>query len=216
MVRVPSLSVGLFITNNELTIGENLNIVILYRLLDDLFKLESIDWEERILIDGLVTVPKTTNAPAEPRSGPDASTIVGMYYDVGYNHLNVTLIEDANSLDFGLNTDADIINDELIQNILDMQKAPSRIAPTHIAALPGIYFQAILLSPFDGSIYNATAFGFHKQINGEILPVVDYSFSAVFVEEGVGMFDNFWAGEKGRRPVEENVAEMAEVWFKKL
>lgn len=190
--------------------GNDLNIALLYILLDDLFGLDPIDWEERIIVKSLVTGAETTEPPSSLSSPPNSSLIVGNYYDLGYGHLNINLVSQRTLLDLDLDLDIDMTT--LIDDIRKQQGHAPNLPPSYIATLCGVHFQAILFSHFDGPIYNTTVFAVRKTINGEALPVIKYSSSAVFVPgEGIGMFDNFWAGEEGKRPVTENVADEAEV-----
>lgn len=85
--------------------------------------------------------------------------------------------------------------------------------------MSNIFSRGVLLTHFDGPLFNATSIEVATGLGekGKVIPILDGSYTAVFVEgAGVGMFDNFWGGKKGINAVEEHVADAAEVWFAKI
>lgn len=197
------------------------NLVILYRILDDLLQLDPIDWEYRLYTSTLLDKDDATEPPEAPRPGLSRESIEGLYYDEAYGYLNITRVDDIDSASI-------TFDPSFTSHMQSLRRA--QVASTessYFASMPNIYFSGLWLDHFDGPLYNATALGTRQKVNGAVLPFSTGTYTAVIVEhEGVGLFDNIWAGlddkgnvppfEKGKTPVEEGVAREAEVWFRKL
>lgn len=215
LVRVPAFGVGLFIALNEATVGNSIKFIVLYRLLDDLFQLEPIDWEKRILTDFLKAGPGVVEAPSHPRNPPPSIDIVGRYHSEGYSELEIVRMAAAPSLD----PESDQVEGMWEEGIPINESRPTDRPAHYVAKLPTIYDHGFILSHHDGPVFNATLFAVRMQPNGRSLVVKDPfpTFSVVFDgSKGVGMFGNFWDGETALTPVEEDIPQNAEVWFAKL
>lgn len=187
-------------------VGASLLDPIVYRILDDMFGLEPIDWEHRYMDAFISPRPGTLTAPpAIARPDPRADTIVGIYHDQAYGYLNITRFDDAH---------LEISSEDLLAAYADIR--PGLPKPEYIGLMSNIYSRGMLLTHFDGPLYNATHIVSRKEIGGEHFPILPHFHTAVTADGGVGMFENFWMAHEGKKAVEDAVEQEAEVWFAKV
>lgn len=209
IVRAPALGIAIVLAINEVEIGEALIDPIIYRLLDDLFGLEPIDWETRLVIEPMRgKPPPAVKIPSDQRPAPKSDDIVGSYLDLGYGSLNISTFDHIPNFEVSSH------------DLLDAFKTlrPEAPTPTYVALMSNVFSRGLILTHFDGPIYNATRIEVTTKLeDGKAIPILHGSYTAVFVEgAGVGMFDDFWEGGQGREAVEDDVEAEAEVWFAKI
>jgi hypothetical protein len=210
VTRIPALGVGFFTAINDDDVGLALKAPIVYRILDDLLNLEPIDWEERLVTRAYKKEPSYTAIPKHPRTPPPPDQVIGTYHAAGYDSINVQNIDH-------LTAEQDILTPSALNAIKDAMKLSEGISePTYIANLGKAFTDVMVFSHFDGPIFNTTALSINRGYKGKVIASVSEHNSAVFSgEQGFGMFDNFWGGAKGKRPVEQDVEKQCEVWFAK-
>lgn len=209
VATIPSLGFGCFIATNEGVVGAPLNYIVLYRILDDLFNLEPIDWEKRLIIPWLIPdFDSLVPSPETPRPAPKPESIVGVYYGQAYGYLNISRLEDPPS--------------DLEVSVKDLKSSYDPVSPRglpllYVATMSNLYCRGLLLAHFDGPVFKAPRFVVRTMLNGTSFPFFPDHHTAVFVEgEGVGLFGRFWGEEVVNWAVEEDVSEKAEVWFAKV
>lgn len=210
MTRVPALGVGFFTAINDDDVGAALKPTIVYRILDDLLGLPAIDWEERLVTRAFQKGSTHTPTPKEPRPAPESDKVIGGYIAKGYDAINIQPID--NVTEEGALSPAAV---HAVKHALEMSEGTT--GPLYIANFPKIFAAVLTFSHFDGSIFNTTAFSINEGENGRVIANVGDHSSAVFVAgKGMGMFEDFWGGAKGKRAVEANVEEECEIWFSKV
>jgi hypothetical protein len=210
------LGVGFFLAINDDQIGNVIQPVILYRLLDDIIGLEAIDWEERFITSDLRKKATYNPLPDKPRSAPATSSLIGKYFDEGYGSLELLNFQDpGHSYMSGVDGGAD--PKEYLQAISTaMAEQPGLSDPVMFAHIGKLYGSVYVYSHFDGPVFNVTTVRMREHPKGELTAYIGWTNVAVFVEgKGMGMFQNFWGGEEFKSPVEHAVKEEAEVWFGK-
>lgn len=209
IVRAPALGIGIVLAINEVEIGEAVIDPIIYRVLDDMLGLDPIDWEDRLVTGPMKSKPPlTVKPPSDLRSAPRSEDIIGSYFDPGYGHLNISA--------FGNIPNFEISSHDLLDAFQQLKSdAPT---PTHVALMSNVFSRGLILTHFDGPVYNATRIEVATKLeDGKAIPILHGSYTAVLVEgAGLGMFDNFWEEDKGRAAVEDDVEGQAEVWFAKI
>jgi hypothetical protein len=210
------LGVGFFLGINDDQFGNIIHPVIVYRLLDDLIGLEPIEWEERFITNDLRKKPTYNPLPDKPRSAPDLASLVGKYHDEGYGSLELLDFKDpGHSYMSGLDGGAD--PKQYLEAISTAMAAQPGISePVMFAHIGKLFGSVYVYSHFDGPVFNVTTVKMREHPKGELTAYIDWTNVAVFVEgKGMGMFQNFWGGEEFKSPVEHQVEEEAEVWFRK-
>lgn len=192
--------------------GQEVGDTILYRLLDEIIGLKPINWEERFVTRQLRKNSTHTSTPDDARLAPKTASLVGQYYDRGYGLLDLMSLE----IDGGSDKVAPI---SLPQAYLDeiYRAASTEIGiskPLLFTHIDKLFEAAHVYSHFDGPIFNVTVLDVNQNLQGEYAAHRERSSTAVFVEgKGVGMFENFWGGDKGKKAVEIDVEKHAEVWY---
>jgi hypothetical protein len=210
------LGVGFFLGINDNQIGNVIQPVIVYRLLDDIIGLDPIEWEERFITKDLRKEPTYNPLPDKPRSAPDSALLIGKYHDKGYGSLELLDFKHhGQSYMSGVDGHAD--PREYLQAISTAMAAQPGISePLMFAHIGKLFGSVYVYSHFDGPIFNVTTVNMKEHPKGELTAYIDWTNVAVFVEgKGMGMFQNFWGGEEFKSPVEHHVEEEAEVWFRK-
>ena len=216
ITRLPALGIGFYVGINDDDVGAMLKATIVYRLLDDVLGLGAIDWEERLVTSHLRKAASYTPIPDKPRPAPPTKSLVGKYYDKGYGSFELMTFEEPSSQLFASRfTDKNSLTAYLraVKKAITAQAGLSE--PLMIAAsevLGSVY----VFSHFDGPIYNKTTMEVAQNPQGDWTSFTSGGGhnTAVFVEgRGMGMFENFWGGHAGKRAVEQDVEEQAEVWF---
>lgn len=191
---------------NEAIVGHALIDPIIYRLLDSIFGLEPIDWESRLAIPQLFRKPTpTTGPPKRPRAPPESHAVLGIYHDEAYGYLNVSRIDDV---------DFEITPHDILEAYT--QARPDQPKPDYVALMDNVFSRGMILTHFDGPLYNATHIVTRKELDGDPFLILPHFHTAVISGGGIGMFDNFWMAGFGKKAVEDAVEEEAEVWFAKV
>jgi hypothetical protein len=151
------LGVGFFLGINDDQIGNVIQPVIIYRLLDDIIGMEPIEWEESFITNDLRK--KATYDPFldTPRSAPGSAVLVGTYHDKGYGALELLdFKEPGHSYMSGSNGGADPKEyPEAISTAMAAQ--PGVSDPVMFAHIGKLYGSVYIFSHFDGPIFNVTS-----------------------------------------------------------
>jgi hypothetical protein len=215
-MRLPALGIGIFLGINDNNIGHLIREVIVYRILDDLFGLDHMEWEEKLITADLRKGPSYAPVPTKPRAPPSADSLIGKYFDKGYGSLEILPFEDLAGQTIKSDTGAKDPEEFLRAVNRAMTTQPGVSAPLFFAYTNKLFGSIYVYSHFDGPTFNATMINVMENSKGELTAYIGYTNVAVFVEgEGLGMFHSFWGGGHGKTPVEKNVETEAEVWFKK-
>jgi hypothetical protein len=210
------LGVGFFLGINDDQIGNVIQPVIIYRLLDDIIGMDPIEWEESLITNDLQKKATYNPFPDTPRPAPGSAVLVGTYHNKGYGALELLdFKEPGHSYMSGANGGAD--PKEYLEAIdTAMIAQPGISNPVMFAHIGKLYGSVYVFSHFDGPIFNVTSVDVKDHPKGKLTAYVRWTNVAVFVEgKGMGMFQNFWGGEEFKSPVEYQVEEEAEVWFRK-
>lgn len=211
ILRAPTLGIGIVLAINDVIVGEPLVDPIIDRMLDDLLGLDPIDWEDRLVTSRLRNErPATTGPPADQRSGPGSEDVIGSYFDPAYGYLNISSFGTASDLEL------EVSSDDLLQAYREL--SPRLETPAYLGLMSNIYSRGLLLTHFDGPLYNATTIEVARKVgDNTAVPLLHGSYIAVLSQgEGIGMFGNFWTGETAREPVETDIKARAEVWFSEV
>lgn len=215
VVRLPNLGIGIFLGSNDDFMGQEVGDTILYRLLDEIMGLKPINWEERFVTRQLRKNSTHTSIPDDARLAPKTASLVGQYYDQGYGLLDLMSLE----IDGGSDKVARISSPQAYLDEI-YRAASTEIGiskPLLFTQVDKLFEAAHVYSHFDGPIFNVTVLNINQNLQGEYAAYRERSSTAVFVEgKGVGMFENFWGGDKGKKAVEVDVDKHAEVWYDKL
>jgi len=177
--------------------------VIFYRILDEIIGLPIIDWEERLITRKLSWNSTCTPIPDEARSPPITSSLVGRYHDTGYGFLDIMAFGNV-----GSSVQTAQFSDTFPQAYLDeiYRAASTEIGtsdPLLFASVDKLFEAVHVYSHFDGPLFNVTTLNVKQNSEGGYAAYRDRRSTAVFVEgKGVGMFENFWGGDKGKKAVE--------------
>lgn len=194
----------------------------MYRLLDDPLGLEPIDWEKRLITEQ--KAPSCTPIPDNPRPAPAISSLGGTYYDEGYGTLQIQDFNNPDTWDqsflsdFAPGTTAKSYS-KAITKVISTQVGTSTSEPLLFAHTGKLFVSAYVYTHFDGPMFKVWMINIKQSKAGELVAWSGGSSMAVFVVgegRGMGMFENFWGGRRGKKPVEENVEAEAEVWFSKV
>jgi hypothetical protein len=220
IARIPSLGVGFILAIEDTDIGIPLLQVAVNRLLDDILRLEPIEWEAVMVTKSFKEGPQKGPSVSSPRPVPGSETIIGRYHDPAYGTIDIEHVPATAS---GPSSTSPAVSDELAEVICAALQSSrfEQIDSTRemfYAALPRLWTQGLIFTHFDGPVFNVSAIMIRKRAdNGTPISGILGTGSAVFVEgEGVGMFEDFWQGNDLIKAVEEDVASHAEVWFSRV
>ena len=207
---------GLFLGINDNHVGLLIQPVIINRLLDDIIGLKSMEWEEDLITNDLRTASISPLVPDNPRPPPPLAILVGKYFDEGYGSLELLTFK---SSDHSLISDfvGGAVPEEYLEVIINaITTQPGLSEPVMYAHIGKLFGSVYVYSHFDGPVFNSTMMNVKKLPNGGLTAYIGYTSVAVFVAgQGMGMFQNFWGGQHYKTPVEYQVQEQAEVWFRK-
>jgi hypothetical protein len=192
-------------------------MTITFRFLDSILGLEPIDWEDRLITQGLRMAPSYTPIPDQPRPMPSKEILVGEYHDRGYGVLEIIDFDSPNNTTESIlsSFDQDTNSKEYFEAISKATSTQAGLSkPVLLAPMDKLFGSVYVFSHFDGPLFNVSMINVKQNKQGELAAYGGLVGTSVFVEgDGVGMFDNFWSGRHGKRAVEERVQEGAEVWF---
>ncbi|WWC90960.1 uncharacterized protein L201_005898 [Kwoniella dendrophila CBS 6074] len=240
MVRIPKLQLGFMIAINDDIFGALLNEIITNMILEDFLgpkdhlDRKHIDWENWIYQNQII-VPQYKHLPKYPQSFK--GIIEGDYHDNGYGNLNLLKFQLPNSSDEMKNSYRQQRHHHHLSSIVessvlfDNSQGSESVTPIlnvtgpiYLAEVNKLFITSILFTHFNGQLFNWTTIYTRDKLDetdniiGKINQVIQTG-TAIFTEEGVGMFGNFWGKgntAKDSKVDEENVKENAEVWFDKL
>jgi hypothetical protein len=221
IARLPALGIGIFLGFND-DGGHLVHTSIMYRLLDDLLGLETIDWEER-LITAPIKAPSHVPIPFNPRPTPAIASLAGTYFDKGYGSLQIQKFDNPDKWDqsflseYAPGTTAKSYF-EAITKVMETQIGILSTEPLLFAHTGNLFVSAYIYTHFDGTIFHVSMINIKQNKAGELAASIGGSCMVVFVQgegKGMGMFEDFWGGRHGKKVVEENVEAEAEVWFRK-
>ncbi|KAJ7146054.1 beta-lactamase/transpeptidase-like protein [Mycena epipterygia] len=220
ITRFPFEGAGVAIlSNDDLSYTRE---IIRYRIMDELFGLEPVDWNTRyqevavgtaLVRASLVSTPRSANA-TPPTGG--FSSLVGNYSNPGYTEFELCLIvPPPPSASNACKTLAQTLNSTFPSHI-------DLTVPTLAFTWDRVAAKYMKLAHFDGNVFNLT--GWSGQPTGNASSPVwalDAGFSSTHVEfgsskgtSGFGFTDGVWgAGAGVPEPQGETAEERAEVWF---
>jgi hypothetical protein len=210
------LGIGLFFGVNDNHVGLLIQPVVINRLLDDIIGLEPMEWEEKLITNGLQQKAVYNPLPDKPRPAPTPASLVGKYFDEGYGSLELLDFKDPGHSYMSEFVDGADPGEYLQAITTAMTTQPGISKPVMFAHIGKLFGSVYVYSHFDGPVFNSTMVNVKKHPKGHLTAYVGYTNVAVFVEgEGMGMLQDFWSGEQFKSPVEHHVEEEAEVWFRK-
>lgn len=218
ITRLPALGIGFYVGINDDDVGQMLKGTIVYRILDAVLGLDPIDWEERLVTSRLRKAASYTPIPDKPRPAPQTESLVGNYSDKGYGSLELMTFEKPSSQSFASQFTYPTSLTAYLRAIKQAMTVQAGLSEPLMIAASKIIGSVYIFSHFDGPIFNKTTMEVAQNPQGDWTSFASGggANTAVFVEgKGMGMFENFWVGDAGKRAVEQDVEEQAEVWFGK-
>ena len=214
IMRVPSRRIGFWVNVNDEDFGGSFNTVITNRLLDTLLGLDPIDWETRSFAPSLDKRILPPPESAHPRPPPMDVSILGTFFDPGYDSLVIQPLTDS-KLARGF---ADVVTKGGMT--LDLE-GDGKI---YFTRMDKLFLTHILFRHLDGPRFEWIRTIMFRALDGDGQITDDWigryygRGQAVVTREGIGMFGGFWGvpGSKGLNVVEEDVELGAEVWFARV
>jgi len=151
---------------------------------------------------------------------PSINSLVGQYHDEGYGPFEIIDFDHQAEDDKSYRSDSSQGIDseayfDAISKAMSTQTGLSE--PVLFSPITKLFGSAYVFTHFDGPLFNVSMVNIKQNKQGELASYLGRISTGVFVEgKGLGMFDNFWSGRHGKRAVEDNVQEQAEVWFSKV
>ncbi|KAJ7575075.1 beta-lactamase/transpeptidase-like protein [Mycena floridula] len=221
VTRFPFDNFGIAVFSNDGDFGTMLIEIIKFRILDEVFGLDPVDWNQRFKnrVQAGYDQHKSQITPPPSKPGPPfvpLASLAGLYSNPGYkNALELCLISSPES-----ETCKTLVSDApvLLPGIVDSDK------DTFLIQYPNVFLGYVILQHFDGNLFNISVAASHptgdKSHPYWATSVTDISFTAEFAEEdgkiGIAFMGNIWgAGEGASSPSGETVKEKAEIWFEK-
>ncbi|WVF65294.1 hypothetical protein IAT40_000018 [Kwoniella sp. CBS 6097] len=239
MVRVPDVGLGFMIAINDDDWGVLLHEVVANMILDDLLGLppSSPSWEKKIFGKVFKNLSIPPDVPNTPRPYP--SFIAGKYSDPGYGDLEIAQVKLQSSnvtmaMDHDEKEGKSAVAVEFVQDTSAMQlpstsmsalKVPLNVTgPIYVAPLNKLFVSTLVFTQWDGPIFNWTAIwtGDKLDADGRVigkLAKVEQAGTAVFKEDGVGMFGDIWGKGStvpGSKVSEDDTEKEAEIWFARV
>jgi hypothetical protein len=206
------VGIGIFIGINDNNIGTLVQETILYRILDTVLGLDLLDWEEMRVKESFKIPLRYTPIPNK-RPAPSIDAVMGKYSDTGYGSLEFLRFDPA----LYPHDPQRYFSKKYLDAMREaMTTIPGLSEPLVYSDMNKMFGRVYVLSHFDGPIFNITMINLETSPEKELNAYVGPTATAVFVEgKGLGMFENFWAGDHGKRAVEGDVEKHAEVWLSK-
>jgi hypothetical protein len=229
IMRLPDIGVGIAIMMNDGTSGWDLNRVIVNRMMDDLFGLDPVDWEERLMGDSFGRYTPLRALPACPLAAPAREEIIGEYFYPGYGKLTISLPKlDKQDEDHSIH-----------QGLLD--HLPKGVNKDIDTAYIGQFHQSMLyewavFTHLDGNIFNMTTSQFYrdplagdvstgKEVqgkNGKWVITTNTPKQVVFAPGKIGFGSNFfgvypeWQYSAKDIVEKEGQCDGVDIWFDKV
>ncbi|KAJ3851196.1 beta-lactamase/transpeptidase-like protein [Lentinula lateritia] len=245
ITRFPFSNIGVAVLTNDDAYGAVFMEIIKWRIVDEAFGLEPVDWNSRakqLVADAyLQRIQKLRPRPHNPTmpSVPLAS-LAGTYVHPAYGTLELCALPSLN-----LPISQSTPNCETLINELSF-KLPgtfntSKSVPTFFAYMDTSWLSHVRLQHFDGNLFNVSGFQSLPIISSDSArmwdsqaqrywaydatdnaPItIEFALNSDVVSSdgmsGFGVTGGFWgAGEGVEGPVGKNTQERAEVWFDRV
>ncbi|KAJ3933342.1 MAG: beta-lactamase/transpeptidase-like protein [Lentinula lateritia] len=245
ITRFPFSNIGVAVMTNDDAYGAVFMEIIKWRIVDEAFGLEPVDWNSRakqVVADAYAErIQKLRPRPRNPTMPfvPFAS-LAGTYVHPAYGTLELCAVPSLN-----LPISQSTPNCKTLINELSL-KLPgtlntSESVPTFFASMDSAWLSHVRLQHFDGNLFNVSGFQSLPIISsdsarmGESQEQRYWAYDAtdnapITIEfapnsdvvssdgvSGFGVTGGFWgAGEGVEGPVGENAQERAEVWFDRV
>ncbi|KAK4687896.1 hypothetical protein P7C73_g2232, partial [Tremellales sp. Uapishka_1] len=213
VTRVPSLGFAFATMVNDDEYGSLFHEIIEYRLLDHLLGLEPIDWEQRLAAPILSPHKRHADLPKHPSPPkPGFDQVPGTYTQAAYGSFTLESFDAASS------------SPELTAFYARLLEQPglNLTGPIFVGKLHKTFATHIALTHFDGNLYNRTTVSIYTSPQSGSPVVTEADLGSVVVDEGVGMFSN-WFGAGAAVPIlhafhgeRELVKEKSETWYEKV
>ncbi|WWC72853.1 uncharacterized protein I206_106817 [Kwoniella pini CBS 10737] len=221
-VRVPQLGFGFMIVVNQDNFGTFLHSVIQNEILDEVLQVNKedlVDWEKIIglkMVESLGNEDRVTK-PEHPKypKGIDIEKLEGHYADKAYGDLNLVKIELPKTESHG-DDSADLMS--------KVSQKMNITGPIYLAEVNKVFNTHIIFTHFDDNLFNWTNvyqkdnYNSKNEVDGKITTVQQIG-TAVFTEDGVGMFGGYWGAGSAVKPAEidqNDIKGSCEVWYCKL
>lgn len=197
--RVSSKGLGIYIVTNDEAWGPTVNEVIAYMILDEMLDQPVYDWEA-LLVGRNLQGRMRQHPPVHPRRGPSKGQVEGRYAAPGYGEISLVHVEAA------------VLSTLALGNLI------GNATEGYIASVDKLFNTHLVFLHLDGPLFTWFNPFVKTSVTGElVLGLQDLQTgTAVWTEEGFGMFDNYWGGKEQRTAVEEDVERHAEVFYGKL
>ncbi|KAJ7686213.1 beta-lactamase/transpeptidase-like protein [Mycena rosella] len=216
VTRFPAQNLGIVVMSNEEELGSNVMEAVKYRIADEAFRLEAIDWTARYRAKIAESVPPPFLPRPANATAPSVSytALAGTYIHPAYGTLRLCL--------FSANATPDpacaALSAEVEQNLPGV--VDPRV-PTLIARWATILTNYMQLTHYSGNTFNLTTlFSTHIKDPTEGWVLQNSGLEAEFETHGVEdigfAISGVWGpGDDVAPPQGETVQERAEVWFAK-
>ncbi|KIK54979.1 hypothetical protein GYMLUDRAFT_99753 [Collybiopsis luxurians FD-317 M1] len=236
ITRFPFDNVGVAVLSNDDAFGGPFSQVIKYRIVDEIFDIEPIDWNSRIKQAAtsrhkqqmLRLIPRPTD-PSPP--SVSFTYLTGEYRHPAYGPLYLCALPSAGS--FPVSPGCKQLIDELP---IRLPRTVNISVPTFFTRIENTWASYLRFQHFDGNLFNVSGFDSLQILNPSENSMQmegqkywaysddetrDNPITAEFAFDtddrrviGFGITGNFWgAGAGVKDPVGESIQERAEVWF---
>ncbi|KAF5373123.1 hypothetical protein D9758_001604 [Tetrapyrgos nigripes] len=233
--RFPFENLGIAVFSNDGTYGQHIMQAIKWRIVDQVFGFEPIDWNARYKSLVSFQYNQTTTSKLPRPSGPASPSvsffsIAGAYNDPGYGYIDLCLIpQQDEDIDAAKQPDS-------CQALLE--EVPTRLpdtintsVPTFVARWDKLWTTHFIFEHFNGNLFNATALASHPILDTSLVPANANANETYFTQKwelasataeivvddgkvtGFGLTGIWGPGPGVESPRGENVQERSEVWF---
>ncbi|KAF5373108.1 hypothetical protein D9758_001608 [Tetrapyrgos nigripes] len=233
--RFPFENVGVAVFSNDGTYGRQINEIIKWRIVDQVFGFGPIDWSKRYKSLASSRYNQTMASkfprPVEPISpSVPFSSIAGAYHDPGYGHIELCLIPQLDEDDVKQSDSCHELLEEVPTRLPD---AINTSVPTFVTRWGGLWTTHFIFEHFDGNLFNVTALTSYPILNTSVDLADGKENQTYFTQNwalasapamaeivvhagtvtGFGL-TGFWeAGPGVESPCGDDVQERSEVWF---
>ncbi|KAJ6552199.1 beta-lactamase/transpeptidase-like protein [Mycena vulgaris] len=223
ITRIPSQDFGVAVLSNDESFGTHIVETIKFRIIDEVLKLEAVDWSARL--KSLISA--AFNGRTIPTPRPENATLptftfeslAGTYSDPGYGAVEFCLVSpDSTS---STSEACHLLLEEVPTTLSDVLDPK---IPTLLARWDGFGLTHVSLTHFEHNIFNLSGFASIPTRNSSdkaywVSRETDPSLVAEFSYEGilgVGLRGIWGAGDGVPSPTGETVKERAEIWLEKV
>ncbi|KAJ7914440.1 beta-lactamase/transpeptidase-like protein [Mycena leptocephala] len=225
ITRIPHLNFGVAVLSNDEPFGTEIVEAIKFRIIDEVLKLEAIDWSGRF--KSLIKASFDGRPIATPRSPNPAlpsvpfSALSGTYRDAGYGVLDLCLVSPGTLLASASDSCRELIDE--IPSTLPATLDPH--IPTLLARWNAFGVTHVSVAHFEHNVFNMSGLFSIPTGNSSDIPywvqsethpsfVGEFSFEEGNI--GVGIRGFWGAGDGVKSPQGDSVKDRAEVWFAKI